>query len=77
MFTYMVLQFSDFTIYISAQPSAQGEPISRTSGVGYKRLPSTTVQQDQSATKKPKKSNSENEGNVSTRLQENDDSGMI
>ena len=62
MFTYMVLQFSDFTtcIYISAQPS---ELVSGTSGVGNKRL---TSQQDQSA---KKKSNNENEGN--------DDSGMI
>ena len=59
----MVLQFSDFTIYISAQPS---EPVSGTSGVGYKRL---TSQQDQSAKKKPKKSNNGNE--------RNDDSGMI
>jgi hypothetical protein len=65
MFTYMVLQFSDFTtcIYISAQPS---EPVSGTSGVGNKRL---TSQQDQSAKKKPQKSSNENEGN--------DDSGMI
>ena len=49
----MVLQFSDFTIYISAQPS---ELVSGTSGVGNKRL---TSQQDQSA---KKKSNNENEG---------------
>jgi cytidylate kinase len=48
----MVLQFSYFAIHISAQQSAQVEPVSGTSGVGYKRLPPTTSQQDQSALKK-------------------------
>ena len=65
MFTY-------FTIYISAQQSAQGEPVSGRSGVGP-----TTFQQDQSAKKKPKKSKNENEGDVSTILQESDESGTI
>ena len=37
----------------------------------------TTFQQDQSAKKKPKKSNNENEGDVSTILQESDKSGTI
>jgi len=77
IFTFTVLQFSYFTIYISAQQSAQVGPVSGTSGVGYKRLPPTTSQQDQSANKKPKKSNNENEGDVSTILQESDESGMI
>jgi hypothetical protein len=36
-----------------------------------------TSQQDQSAKKKPKKSNNENEGDVSTILQESDGSGTI
>ena len=45
--------------------------------MGYKRLPPTTSQQDQSAKKKPKKSNNENEGNVSTILQESDENGTI
>ena len=49
----------------------------RTSGSGYKRLRLTTSQQDQSAKKKSKKSNNENEGNVSTILEESDKSGMI
>jgi hypothetical protein len=66
----MVFQFSYFTIYVSAQQSAQVKPVSGTSGVGYKTLPPTTSQQDQSAKKKPKKSNNENEGDVSTILQE-------
>ena len=61
----MVFQFSYFTIYISAQQCAQVDPVSGTSGVGP-----TTSQQDQSAKKKPKKSNNENEGDVSTILQE-------
>jgi hypothetical protein len=73
----MVVQFSYFIIYISAQQSAHGEPVSETSGMGYKTLPSTTSQQDQSAKKKPKKSNNENEGDVSTIPQESDESGMI
>jgi hypothetical protein len=63
--------------YISAQQSAQFEPVSGTSGVGYKRLPSTTFQQDQSAKKKRKKSNNENEEDASTILQESDESGTI
>ena len=37
----------------------------------------TTFQQDQSAKKKPKKSKNENEGDVSTILQESDESGTI
>ena len=37
----------------------------------------TTFQQDQSAKKKPQKSNNENEGDVSTILQESDESGTI
>ena len=65
----MVLQFSYFTIYFSAQQSAQVEPVSGTSRVGP-----TTFQQDQSAKKKRKKSNNEN---VSTILQESDESGTI
>ena len=73
----MVLQFSYFTIYVSAQHSAEIEPVSGTSGVGYKRPPPTISQQDQSAKKKPKKSNNENEGNVLKRLQESDESGRI
>jgi len=77
MFTYMVLQFSYFTIYISAQQSSQGEPVSGTSGVGFKRLPLTTFQQEQSAKKKSKKSNNKNEGNVSTIPQGSDESGTI
>ena len=77
MFTYMVFQFSYFTIFISAQQSAHVEPASGTSGVGYKGLPPTTSQQDQSAKKKHKKSNNENEGDVSTILQESDKSGTI
>ena len=52
-------------------------PVSGTSGVGYKRLPPTISQQDQSAKKKPKKSNNENEGNVLTIFQESDENGMI
>ena len=72
MFTYMVFQFSYFTIYISAQQSAQVDPVSGTSGVGP-----ITSQQDQSAKKNPKKSNNENEGDVSTILQESDGSGTI
>jgi hypothetical protein len=68
----MVLQFSYFTIYISAQQSAQVEPVSGTSEVG----PSTS-QQDQSDKKKPKKSSNENEGDVSTILQESDESGTF
>ena len=73
----MVFQFSYFIIYISAQQSAQGEPVSETSGVGYKTLPPTTSQQDQSAKKKPMKSINENEGDVSTIHQESDESGTI
>ena len=73
----MVFQFSYFIICISAQQSAQVELVSGTSGVGYKRLPPTTSQQDQSAKKKPKKSNNENEGDVSTILQESEGSGTI
>ena len=45
-----------------AQQSAQVEPVSRTS-----------FQQNQSAKKKPMKSNNENEGDVSTILQESDE----
>ncbi len=77
MFTYMVLQFSYFTIYISAQQSAQGELVSGTSGIGIKRPPFATFQQDQIAKKKPKKSNYENEGNVPKRPLESDESGTI
>ena len=77
MFTYMVFQFSYFIIYISAQQSTQGKPVSGTSGVGYKRLPPASSQQDHSAKKKPKKSNNENEGDVSTIPQERDESGTI
>ena len=73
----MVFQFSYFIIYISAQQSTQGKPVSGTSGVGYKRPPPTTSQQDQSDKKKLKKSNNENEGNVSTMLEESDESGTI
>ena len=77
----MVLQFSYLTNYITAQQSesAQGELVSGTSGIGYKRPSPTynTFQQDQSAKKKPKKSNYENEGNVPKRLQESDESGTI
>ena len=73
----MVFQFSYFIIYISAQQSTQGKPVSGTSGVGYKRLPPTTSQQDQSANKKPKESNNENEGDVSTIPQASDESGTI
>jgi hypothetical protein len=69
----MVVQFSYFIIYISAQQSAHGEPVNETSGMGYKTLPSTTSQQDQSPKKKPKKSNNENEGVVSTIPQESDE----
>ena len=72
MFTYMVFQFSYFTIYIPAQQSAQVEPVSGTSGVGP-----ITFQQDQIAKKKPMKSNNENEGDVSTIPQESDESGTI
>jgi hypothetical protein len=72
MFTYMVFQFSYFTIYISAQQSAQVDPVSGTSGVGP-----TTSQQDQSAKKKPMKSNNENEGDVSTIPQGSQESGTI
>jgi hypothetical protein len=42
-----------------------------------RRLPPTISQQDQSAKKKPKKSNNENEGDVSTMLEESDESGTI
>ena len=73
----MVVQFSYFIIYISAQQSAYGEPVGETLGMGYKTLPSTTSQEDQSAKKKPKKSNNENEADVSTIPQESDESGMI
>ena len=62
----MVFQFSHFTIYFSAQQSAQVEPVSRTS-----------FQQNQSAKKKPMKSNNENEGDVSTILQESEEIGTI
>jgi hypothetical protein len=71
------LQFSYFTIYISAQQSAQVESVSGTSGVGYNRLPPITSKHYQSAKKKPKKSNNDNEGDVSTILQESDKSGTI
>jgi hypothetical protein len=73
----MVFQFSYLTIYVSAQQSAQGELVSGTSGVGYKRLPPTTSQQDQSAKKKHQKPNNENEGDVWTIPQESDESGTI
>ena len=53
------------------------EPVSGTSGVGYTRPSSTTFQQDQSVKKKTNKSNNENEGDVSTILQESDESGTI
>ena len=72
MFIYMVFQFSYFSIYISAQQSAQVEPVSGTSGVGP-----ITFQQDQSAKMKPMKSNNENAGDVSTIHQESDESGRI
>ena len=45
--------------------------------MGYKRLPPTTSQQDESAKKKPKISNNENEGDVSIIPQESDESGTI
>jgi hypothetical protein len=45
--------------------------------MGYKRLPPTMYQQDKSAKKRPKKSNNEKEGDVSTILQESDESGTI
>ena len=61
----------------SAQQSAQGELVSGTSGVGYKRLPPTTSQQDQSAKKKPQKPNNENEGHAWTIPQESDESENI
>ena len=64
----MVFQFSYFIICISAQHSAQVIPVSGKSGVGYKRLPPTTSQQDHSAKKKPKKS---------TIPQKRDESGTI
>jgi hypothetical protein len=73
----MVFQFSCFIIYISAQQSNKVKPDSGTSGVGYKRLPPTSSPQDHSAKKKPKKSNNENEGDVSTIPQESDESGTI
>ena len=73
----MIVQFSYFIIYISARQSAQGEPVSETSGVGYKTLLPTTSQQDQSAKKKPKKSSNENEGDVSTIPQESVKCGTI
>ena len=73
----MVFQFSYFIICISAQQSAQVEPVSGTSGVGYKRLPPTTSQQDHSAKKKPKKTNKKNKGDVSTIPQESQESGTI
>jgi hypothetical protein len=44
-------------LLIIAQQYAQGELVSGTSGVGYKRLPPTTSQQAQSAKKKPQKPN--------------------
>ena len=72
IFTDMVFQFSYFTIYISAQQFAQVDPVSGTSGVGL-----TTSQQDHSAKKKPKKSNNENEGDVSTILQKSYEIGTI
>ena len=53
----------------TAQQSAQVEPVSGASEVGH-----TTFQQDQSAKKKSQKSNIENEGDVSTILQESDES---
>ena len=59
-------------LYISAQQSAQVEPVSGTSGVGP-----TSFQQDQSAKKKHMKSNNENAGDVSTIPQESDESGTI
>jgi hypothetical protein len=65
------------TIYVSAQQYAQGELVSGTSGVGYKRLPPTTSQQDQSAKKKPQKPSNENEGDAWTIPQESDESGTI
>jgi hypothetical protein len=58
-----------FSQEITAQQSAHVEPVSGTSAIGYKRLPPTISQQDQSAKKKPKKSNNENEGDVPTILQ--------
>jgi hypothetical protein len=73
----MVLQFSYFTIHISAQQSAQVEQVSGTSGVGYKRPPPTTSQQDHTAKTKPKKSNNGSEGDVSTMLEESGESGTI
>ena len=68
----MVFQFLYFTHYISAQQSAQVEPVSGTSEVEP-----TTFQQHQSAKEIPMQSNNENEGNVSTILQESDNSGSI
>ena len=65
------------TIYVSVQQSAQGELVSGTSGMGYKKLPPTTSQQDQSAKKKPQKQNNENKGDVWTIPQESGESGTI
>jgi hypothetical protein len=73
----MIVQFSYFIIYISARQSAEDEPVSETSGMGYKTLPPTTSQQDQSAKKKPKKSSNGNERDVSTIPQESVKSGTI
>jgi hypothetical protein len=73
----LIVQFSYFIIYISARQSAQGEPVSETSGVGYKTLPPTTSQPDQSTKKKPKKSSNEDEGDVSTIPQESVKCGTI
>ena len=61
----------------SAQQSAQGELVSGTSGVGYKRMPPTTSQQDQSAKRKPQKPNNENEGDIWTIPQESDESDEL
>ena len=66
------------TIYVSAQQYAQGELVSGTSGVVYKRLPPTTSQQAQSAKMKSQKPNYENEGDAWTIIpQESDESGTI
>ena len=48
MFTYMVFQFSYFTIYISAQQSAEFEPVSGTSGVGPTTLSTIPQESDES-----------------------------
>ena len=69
MFTFQFSYFTIYILYILARQSAHVKPVSGTSEVGP-----TTFQQDQSANMK---SNSENEGNISTIPQESDESGTI